>query len=125
MKFRAIVGALTPIKVNVRIRELCAAVTELQEAAGLSDDATETVTVAAEDQPVTSNTSESADEAASQAQEDEGAPEADQPFNWRESNSVKALKAFALETLGLTIRKQKVDTIKAEIASFVELDVRG
>lgn len=125
MKFRAIVGALTPIKVNVRIRELCAAVTELQEAAGLSDDVTETVTVAAEDQPVTSSTSESTDEAASQAQEDEGAPEADQPFNWRESNSVEALKAFALEKLGLTIRKQKVDTIKAEIASFVELDVRG
>ena len=125
MKFRAIVGALTPIKVNVRIRELCAAVTALQEAAGLSDDATETVTVAAEDQPVTSNTSENTNEAASQAQEGEGAPEAGQGFNWRESNSVEALKAFALEKLGLTIRKQKVDTIKAEIASFVELDVRG
>lgn len=109
MKFKALMsGTFGVVAVNSRLRVLCEAITRLEDLAGIGEKVeTETVTIAPEPVVEVTTTIAPADE------DKEG-------FNWRTSESIEALKAYAMEKYGLTIRKQKVDTIRAAIQSYIE-----
>ena len=108
MKFQAIMsGHFGVISINARLRQICEAITRLEELQGVAQVAPETTTVTAPaklDLPV----QEAKEEAAALS------------FAWRESKSVGELKAFARQEFGLSIRKKLPETIKAEIQSYID-----
>lgn len=131
MNFKAIVGMLTPQKINVRLRELweaftklAADVAELQAEAGIEPETTTldeslTTTVGTQNVPEITTT------AAPDAPEAPITPPGDTEFDWRASEDVEALKAFALEKFDLVIRKQKPETVKADIEAYLETQIGG
>lgn len=89
--------------INARLIAIWEALEELKALTGqLPDSENETVSVETEAQEVVIN----------EAQES--------GFDWQGSDNVEALKAFAREKYGLNIRKFKIESVRAEIASFIE-----
>jgi len=102
-------GNFGAISVNNRLRELHERIDALEARIGdetpeIHAPVLETVTTSPE--TVTTNTAETV---------------VVDPFDWKTSEDVAALKAFAFTDLGLTIKgNKKADTVRAEIEGFLQ-----
>lgn len=100
-------GTFGVLAVNRKLRELWTAIEEIRAHIGMTDGEAETVAEA----PVTVT-----ETVAEQPKEEEPA------FDWKTSDDVPALKAFALETFGLEIKgNKKAETVRSEIMGFIEV----
>lgn len=109
MKFKAIIGGgYRPTVINARFREMAEAITELQNAAGISTETETTQAVI----PVATVETETVTAEAQDAPED---------FDWRTTTDAEALKAYALVKYDLKIRKFKLESIRAEIESYISI----
>jgi hypothetical protein len=125
--FKAILGGLTPINVGHALKrlwnyvnEIRDAVNEIQANLGLpqldSDEPQEeTVPVAGSDDGNTVTMSSSSQDEPSTGDDDET-----DEFEWSKSEDLEEIRAWFFIEHGISSRKQKLETIKAEIQAYLD-----